>query len=101
MNPSYKFKAEIWRYNGKDPWYFVTLPTKYADEIKSLTTDLPNKGFGTVKVDATINNVSWSTSIFPDKKHNSYLMPVKKEIRSKLQVKSGDMVEVSIRLSQL
>lgn len=101
MQPSYTFTAKIWKYTAKDPWFFVSLPQKYAKEIRELTTDLPRKGFGTVKVTACICNVTWQTSIFPDKKTGSYLMPVKKEIRSVLGVDEGRELVVKITLSEV
>ena len=98
MKPSYEFAAEVWRYNGKDPWIFITVPREYAQDIKLLTSGLTNKGFGTIKVDAMICETIWQTSIFPDKKSGSYMMPLKKEIRQKLDIQPGDNVQVQITL---
>lgn len=101
MKLTYTFSANIWRYSGKDPWYFITVPPDYAEEIRSLTRGLPNKGYGTVKVEALVDELRWSTSIFPDKTRGSYLMPIKKEIRLKLGVTDGDQIEVDITLTTI
>lgn len=98
MSPAYKFVTKLWIYPGEGAWYFITVPSEYAQEIKSFTHGWPNKGFGTIKVNATVKGTTWETSIFPDKKSGSYLMPIKKEIRSKLNIANGDDLETSITL---
>jgi hypothetical protein len=88
----YRFKARLWVYSGEGAWYFVTLPQDYANEIKELIGREP--GFGSIKVTACIGEAEWQTSIFPDKKRHSYLLPIRKEIRSKLGIDTEDEVDV-------
>ena len=38
----------------------------------------------------------WRTSIFPDSKSGTYVLPVKKEIRRKAGVGEGDRVEIDL-----
>ena len=64
-------------HNGSGPWHFVTLPIDQADEIDELTM-LTVRGFGSVRVVVTIGATTWSTSIFPDTKAGSYVLPIKK-----------------------
>lgn len=98
MNFTYTFVTKLWKYSGEGAWYFVSLPKEYSDEIQDFTHGWKNKGFGTVKVIASVGAVSWSTSVFPDKKRGTYLMPIKKEIRSKLNVEEGDEIKLSLEL---
>lgn len=72
----------------------MTLPKDKATEIKALTGSLRRNGFGSVKVAVSIGGIQWWTSIFPDSKSNSYLLPIKKEIRNKLNVNAGDVLNV-------
>ncbi|HWI05275.1 MAG TPA: DUF1905 domain-containing protein [Acidimicrobiales bacterium] len=37
----------------------------------------------------TIGGTRWSTSIFPDRKRGTYLLPVKKEVRAAEQLAAG------------
>lgn len=91
------FQGLLWRYEGDAPWFFVTLPEDAAD---ALTDGLPPRpGFGSVKVVVSIGDVEWRTSIFPDAKSSSYVLPVKKEIRQRLGVDVGDRVRLHVRLA--
>jgi hypothetical protein len=101
MHPSYTFSAKLWIYSGEGAWYFITLPAEYAAEIKTLVSDWNKKGFRSIKVKVSIGNIAWDTSIFPDSKSNSYLLPIKKEIRTKLSIQSGDDLKVSIELKDM
>ena len=31
----YAFRAELWQYEGSGAWYFVSLPTEVADDIRA------------------------------------------------------------------
>lgn len=97
----YSFTAKLWQYNGKNPWCFVNLPRHFTEEIKSLTSGLPHKGFGTVKVKVTSGDISWTTSIFPDRKSNSYLLPIKKEVRNKLAISDGESLSITVEIMNL
>lgn len=66
-----------------------------------MTQGLPNKGYGTVKVTASVKAVSWQTSIFPDRTSGSYIMPVKKEVRQRLLLEHGDKLNASITLTNV
>jgi hypothetical protein len=101
MNPSYVFVAELWIYHGEGAWHFVTLPEEYAPEVKVISQGWQDKGFGSVKVSVSVEGISWSTSLFPDRKSGSYILPVKKEIRSRLNVGAGDKLSISLRLSDV
>lgn len=99
-NASFSFTATIWLYDGKAAWHFVTLPTQTAHDIKMLTKDdiLPKRGFGSVKVRVSCRGISWDTSLFPDSKSGSYLLPISKNIRIKTALSGGDEAEFKIIL---
>ncbi|MEZ5251296.1 MAG: DUF1905 domain-containing protein [Ilumatobacteraceae bacterium] len=46
----------------------------------------------------TIGSSTWNTSLFPDSKSASYVLPVKKPVRTAEQIRAGDQVDVSIEL---
>ncbi|MFL6743249.1 MAG: DUF1905 domain-containing protein, partial [Sphingomicrobium sp.] len=54
-------------------------------------------GFGSVKVEASINGVAWRTSVFPQKS-GGYLLPVKKEVRCTAGIAAGDEVTLELEL---
>lgn len=97
----FKFKAELWLYPGDSAWVFVTLPTNIAKKIMHLASNLPKRGFGSIKVKATINNVVWQTSIFPDAKSNSYVIPIKRDVRNKANISVGDRCDFNILIEEI
>jgi hypothetical protein len=87
--------APLWLWSG-GKWHFMTVPAEEADEIRAHSL-LNRGGFGSVKVEATINGVSWRTSVFPQKS-GGYLLPVKKEVRCKADIAAGDQVTLTLEL---
>ena len=86
----------VWKTDAAGRWYFLTIPDEQSDEIRAATFAGP-RGFGSVKVEATINGVSWRTSVFPQKS-GGYILPVKKEVRSRAGIAAGDDVAVHLDL---
>ncbi len=97
MPISYSFKAAPWRYAGAGGWYFVSLPVKMAKEIREALRH-EEEGWGRLKATACIGNSEWKTAIWFDTKSNTYLLPLKAEIRKKENLIEGKMVKVVVRL---
>lgn len=49
-------------------------------------------------VEGRIGETDWATSLFPDGKLGSYVLPVTRSVRDREQLSIGDMVEVEIRV---
>lgn len=94
MPETFDFEAELWLYPGKAGWVFVTLPEEVADRI--LGTAPARRGFGSIKVEVTAGTTTWSTSIFPDSKAGSFLLPVKRAVREAEGVDVGDVVGLTL-----
>ena len=93
----YSIHATVWLYPGMAGWHFVTLPKKQAKEIKK-TFGGRKRGWGSLPVEVTIGKTSWQTSIFPDKKTQSYLLPLKAEVRKKEGITDGDIIVLKIEI---
>ena len=93
----YKIKSEIWLYPGMVGWHFISVPKKQAEEIKSRFKS-KSRGWGSLPVLVTLGKTQWKTSIFPDKKSGTYLLPLKVEIRKKEKIMKGDIVHFSIEI---
>lgn len=87
--------APLWRHEGGAAWHFVTLPEDVADEIHAR---FAHGAFGMVAVRVTIGASSWTTKLFADTKRDSYLLPVKADIRRREGVGDGDEVTVRLEL---
>lgn len=55
-------------------------------------------GWGSLPVMATIGKTSWKTSIFPDKKSESYLLPLKAEVRKKEKIYEDQTILFLIKI---
>lgn len=79
-------------------WRFLTLPKKQGQEIKTRFGSHA-KGWGSLPVSVTIGKTIWDTSIFPDKKSESYLLPLKAKVRKAEGISDDSTVTFSIKLS--
>jgi hypothetical protein len=86
----------IWKGEAAGRWYFVTVPEEQSAKIKAHSFGNP-RGFGSVKVEATMADVTWRTSVFP-LNSGGYLLPLKAEVRRKAGLGPGDEVTVELQL---
>jgi len=99
MDATFTFSNPLWEYGGANTWVFVTVPAEISDEITDLVPKQP--GFGSVKVAVQIGETEWATSLFPDSKLGSYVLPVKRSVRDQEQLSVGDTADVEVRLLEL
>ena len=97
---TFEFGAPLWQYPGADGWHFVSLPAEVSGEITEITPGV-RRGFGSVRVDVTVGATSWRTSIFPDSKTGTYLLPVKKAVRVAEHLETGDEVWAQLQVADL
>ena len=94
----FEFDAAIWIADGPGGWRFISLPEGHSDEIADLV-GTQSRGFGAVRVAVAIGASTWNTSIFPDRKRGTYVLPVKKGVRAKEGIDAPDVVAVRLELS--
>ena len=93
-----KFSAKVWIYPGmKGAWHFLSVPKKKSAQIKKVFGALAG-GWGSLPVDVAIGKTSWKTSIFPDKKSASYILPLKSAVRKKENIKEGNITNCVIKI---
>jgi len=89
--------APLWLWTGEGgSWHFITVPEGKAHELRAESL-ARGSGFGSVKVEATINSVTWRTSVFPHKS-GGYILPVKAKVRRDAGISAGDTVTVRLNL---
>jgi hypothetical protein len=93
----YKIRSKVWLYPGVAGWHFLTVPEKQSKEIKK-KFEGKSRGWGSLPVDVELGTSKWKTSIFPDKKSNTYLLPLKASVRQKEGIAHGDTVRFAIIL---
>ena len=87
----YSFRATLWL----SEWVFVSMPQEMAREIRDNLRCI-EEGWGRMKVTAKVGDTEWGTAIWFDTKENTYLMPIKAEIRKKERGEPGREIEVTI-----
>ena len=91
----YQFTGLLWKYSSvKASWYFITLPFEVSRQIKR--ENPVKRGYGSIRVVAKISQTQWKTSIFPDSKKKSYIIPIKVQVRNKLALQENQEVQISI-----
>jgi hypothetical protein len=90
------FDAQLWQHDSVGGWHFVTVPLAVADEIRERAP--VGRGFGSRRVTASLGGSTWSTSVFPDSRSGSFLLPVKQQVRRVNEVEAGDVVTVVLHV---
>ena len=89
--------ATLWRWNGEGgSWHFLTIPEELSAEIRAQSL-LRRGGFGSVRVEVSIGEVSWRTSVFPQKS-GGYILPVKADVRRRADISGGDDVSLTLEI---
>jgi hypothetical protein len=91
----YTSRSKVWLYPGEAAWHFVNVDKKHTAELKE-KYGVKRRGFGSIPVVVTLGKTSWKTSIFPDKRSGTYLLPLKQQVRAKEGVAHGDTITFSI-----
>jgi hypothetical protein len=80
-----EFTGELVEWDGPAAWHFVRVPEEQAPDFAG--------AFGRVPVVATVDGVTWATSIWRDK-NAGWLLAVPKKVRGRKC--DGDVVTVSV-----
>lgn len=91
----FSFNAEVWEHDGTAAWFFLGLPEAVADDIEERFGGAAG-GFGSIRVEVTIGATSWKTSLFPDSKRGTYVLPVKKAVRKAEGLEHGSRAAVEL-----
>lgn len=96
----FTFDAELWEWDVRraDSWAFVSLPAEASADIRELAGTTVPRGFGSLRVRATVGGTTWATSIFPDSARGSYSLPIKKAVRAAEALSAGDTATVTVDL---
>lgn len=90
--------APVWLWSGGQArWHFLTVPEDQTIEIRAHSFGDNRRGFGSVRVSATINGVTWRTSVFPQRS-GGYILPIKAEVRRSAEIEAGDDVTITLEL---
>ena len=92
---NYTFVTKMWQHAPPGGWYFVSLPKTISKEIRE-HLKWQEEGWGRMKAIAQIGGFQWDTAIWFDTKMETYLLPVKAEIRAKSNLTIDREFEMAI-----
>ena len=98
MKKKFLFKSEVWLYPGTaGNWHFVSLPKVDGVEIKK---DFGKnvRGWGSLRVEAQTGKTKWKTSIFPDKKSGTYILPIKALVRKCEGIYASEKIVIALKI---
>ncbi len=88
----------MWIWPGETAnWHFLTIPKNISTELKETYKGM-TKGFGSLPVKVTIGKTTWETSVFPDTKAGTYLLPIKAKVRSAEDLYVDERVDFSFSI---
>ena len=88
-----QFTATVIYWRGPAPFFYARIPAAIGAEIAKVKK-AASYGWGVIPVEATINGVTFTTSLFP--KDDTYLLPLKDAVRQPLGITAGDEVVVDM-----
>lgn len=98
MKKKFIFESAMWLYPGEAAnWHFISLPKNYAADIKK-SFGAKARGWGSFRVEAKIGKTKWNTSIFPDKKSGTYLLPIKSIVRKAENLFTGEKISIMLNI---
>ncbi len=98
MKSLYSFTERLWVHSGENSaWHFLAIPKDVSAIIKKMFEN-KKRGWGSLRVRATIGDTSWNTSIFPDSRSGCYLLPVKASVRKTEDLFPDDTVSFQIKI---
>ncbi len=106
VRKTFKFKSRVIVWNagnqeGKDDsssWRFARVPENISAKIKDMQKGRLRRGWGAVYAKAKIKKTEWATSIFPDRRSATYILPLKKEIRYEENLYDGIETNITIEI---
>lgn len=93
----YKVRAKVWLYSGKGGWHFANLSPKQSAEIKARFAGR-RLGWGSVPIRVRIGKTEWDTSLFPQKRANTYLFAIKATVRNAENISAGDTITALVTI---
>ncbi|OGG57819.1 hypothetical protein A2853_04135 [Candidatus Kaiserbacteria bacterium RIFCSPHIGHO2_01_FULL_55_17] len=78
-------------------WHFVHVDKAQSAKIKEKYAG-PRRGFGAVRVSVKIGKTTWQTSIFPDKRSGTYLLPLKAAVRRAEGIFEGETITFTLEI---
>lgn len=91
----FAFDAVVIYWRGPAPFFYAPVPPAEAAQIRR-ASKLVSYGWGVIPVEATIDGVTFTTSLFP--KNGTYLVPLKDAVRKPIGITADDTIHIELTL---
>lgn len=91
----YEFSTSLWKHSSPGAWHFVSLPKNISKEIRE-NLRWQEEGWGRMKALSKIGHFEWETAIWFDTKMDTYLLPIKAEVRKKSNLEINKKIDIEI-----
>jgi hypothetical protein len=88
-----RFDTEVMRFDAPGGWHCVFLPPDAVAEARFFGRA---NALGAIAVRARIGAAEIKTALFPDKRRDSFLLPLKASLRRSENIKKGDRITVTL-----
>ena len=95
MAAPFAFRAAVIEWRGPAPYFYAPIPAEHVDAIRRASR-VVSYGWGVIPVEATVSGISFTTSLFP--KDDTYLLPLKLDVRRRTGITVGDTIDVTMAL---
>ncbi len=93
----FSFDGTVWEHVGASAWFFISLPERITDDIDEMFGHRA-AGFGSLRVEVMIGDTTWKTSVFPDTKRGTFVLPIKKAVRVAEGLADGSVARVRLEV---
>lgn len=90
-------RSEVLLYPGMAGWHLTYLPKKEAANITKLY-GTKRRGWGSLPVSVTLGKTTWQTSIFFEKRSDTYVLPLKAKVRQNEGVRQGNVIKYELKI---
>lgn len=90
-----RFEAEVIRFDAPGGWHGVFLPVETALEARFFGRANP---LGVIAVQVQIGTTTVRTALSPDKHRDSFLLPLKADLRRREKIAVGSHISVHLTL---
>jgi len=98
MAKRYTVRAKVVVWPGEQgAWHFAHVDKKQSAVIKERYRG-PRRGFGGIRVAVKLGKTKWETSIFPDSRSGTYILPLKAAVRRSEGIFEGDQITFTLAI---
>jgi Domain of unknown function (DUF1905) len=96
---TYELTAEVWRAEGPSDRYFVTLPDAVTAEVRERFGG-SHEAVGSLPISVALGQSIWSTSLYGDAASDSYVIPIKDDVRRRERVREAQIVTLKFAIKR-